>query len=427
ETRWRYLHIDEYQDTNMAQYELSKLLAAGHRNICVVGDSDQNIYGWRGANLRNIMNFEKDYPGAQVVLLEENYRSTQNILAAANEVIRKNTVRKDKTLFTKNKTGEKLGLFEAFDEEDEARFVAGKMAALKKAGVPYKKMAVLYRANFQSRAFEEALFARGIPYQVLGVRFFERKEVKDVLSYLRLVMGGESAIDVKRALQTPARGLGKVALVKILSKKEAELPPKGKEELTKWRMLIADLAARATTMPPSALVKETLRRSGLEGMLKDGTEEEKERLENMYELASIAARYDSLPAPEGLEQFLEDAALFSDQDSLKEGGEGAKLLTVHSAKGLEFSHVFVVGLEQDLFPHAKPLEHVEKEEAEEERRLFYVALTRAEEKLYLSFAMMRTIFGSKQVNEPSEFIFDIPPDLFEKETREEGGKVIYLE
>jgi len=426
--RFRYLHVDEYQDTNGAQYEFVKLLVGPDKNICVVGDSDQNIYGWRGANIKNILNFEKDYPGAEVVLLEENYRSTQNILGAANDIIRKNTVRKEKNLFTKNAVGEKIGLFEAFDEADEAQFVAGKIKKIVESGIPHDRIAVLYRANFQSRAFEEALFGEGIPYQVLGTKFFERKEVKDVLAYIRLSLEPGSLADLKRVINVPARGIGKVALAKILSGKEQELPKATLEKIVSWRKTVTAIGDFARTNPPSSVVKEVVKRTGLERLLREGTEEDQERLENIYELAAMAGRYDTLPKEQGIEQFLDDAALFSDQDAIKEKEGGVKLMTVHAAKGLEFSHVFVVGLEQDLFPHARMGEPKrEKEDEEEERRLFYVALTRAEQKLYLSFTSMRTVFGSRQVNVPSEFIFDISPDLLEKEERDFSGKVIYLE
>lgn len=424
---FQYIHIDEYQDTNAAQYEFSKLLVGEKKNICVVGDSDQNIYSFRGANIKNILNFEKDYPGATVVTLEENYRSTQNILEAANKVIKKNTERIDKTLFTNNETGEKIGLFEALDENDEADFVSGKIRALSEKGILYDRIAVLYRANFQSRVFEQALFDSGVPYQVLGTKFFERKEVKDILSYIRFALNKENLADLKRIINVPQRGIGKVGLAKILSGTEETLPAKTTEKITKWRALMQKIEDQSKITTPSLLVKYVVKHSGLEELLKNGTEEDKERLDNIYELATLASRYDKLPQGEGLEMFLEDAALFSDQDSLSEES-GVKLLTAHAAKGLEFSHVFIVGLEQDLFPHASAgEEHREKEDGEEERRLFYVALTRAEKKLYLSYAGMRAIFGSRQINAPSEFIFDIPADLLEQEQREGSGKIVYLD
>ena len=426
--RWHYIHVDEYQDTNTTQYELTKILAGTHNNICVVGDSDQNIYGWRGANIQNILNFEKDYPNTTVILLEENYRSTKNILASANQVIKKNKERIDKTLFTNKKVGEKLGLFEAYDEADEAQFVTSKIKSLTEMGVKTEKIAVLYRANFQSRVLEETLLSAKIPYQVLGVRFFERREVKDVLAYLRLALNPEGLSDLKRIINVPPRGIGKVGLLKILSGKEGALPDKTKEKLKDFNLFIKKIAESTKNEAPSAVIKKIIKESGIEKMLRAGTEEDKERLENAYELATLAVRYDALPRGEGIENLLEDAALFSSDEASEKGSTGVKLMTVHAAKGLEFSHVFITGLEQDLFPHIRLGEiGMSKEDSEEERRLFYVALTRAEEKLYLSYTMMRTKFGSRQINTPSEFIFDIPPELMEKEERAETGKAVYWE
>ncbi|MEK7582076.1 MAG: UvrD-helicase domain-containing protein [Patescibacteria group bacterium] len=427
--RWLYIHVDEYQDTNVAQYELTKILAEGHNNICVVGDSDQNIYGWRGANIQNILNFEHDYPNTTVILLEENYRSTKNILEVANHIIKKNTVRKDKTLFTNKKGGDNLGLFEAYDEADEAQFVTSKIQSLVEKGVLLEKIAVLYRANFQSRVFEEVLLSEKIPYQILGVRFFERKEVKDILGYLRLALNPESVSDLKRIINVPPRGIGKVGLLKIISGKEDDLLRGVKEKLKNLRAFLKKIEETAAHEAPSAVIKKIIKESGIEKLLREGTEEDKERLENAYELAALATRYDSLPQGEGIDKLLEDAALFSDDDTLdKKDGGGVKLMTVHAAKGLEFSHVFITGLEQDLFPHIRLGETgFSKEDSEEERRLFYVALTRAEEKLYLSYTIIRTKFGSRQINTPSEFIFDIPPELMEKEKRAERGKVVFIE
>ncbi|MEK7558443.1 MAG: UvrD-helicase domain-containing protein [Patescibacteria group bacterium] len=427
--RWLYIHVDEYQDTNTAQYLFTKILAEGHNNICVVGDSDQNIYGWRGANIQNILNFEHDYPNTTVILLEENYRSTKNILEAANYIIKKNTIRKDKTLFTNKKGGDKLGLFEAYDEVDEAQFVTSKIQSLAEKGIPGEKIAVLYRANFQSRVFEESLLSAKIPYQVLGVKFFERKEVKDILGYLRLALNSESASDLKRIINVPPRGIGKVGLLKIISGREMDLPQGAKEKLKNLRAFLKKIEEATAHEAPSMVIKKIIKESGIEKLLREGTEEDKERLENAYELSALASRYDALPQGEGIDKLLEDAALFSDDDtSGKKGNGGVKLMTVHAAKGLEFSHVFITGLEQDLFPHIRLGEvDMSKEDSEEERRLFYVALTRAEEKLYLSYTMMRTKFGSRQINTPSEFIFDIPPELMEKEERAEIGKIISLD
>ncbi|MEK7662315.1 MAG: UvrD-helicase domain-containing protein [Patescibacteria group bacterium] len=426
--RFRFIHIDEYQDTNEAQYELSKLLANEHKNICVVGDSDQNIYGWRGANMKNILNFERDYPGAEVVVLEENYRSSGNILEAANQIIKKNTIRKDKTLFTRKDSGERIGLFEAMDEADEANFVAGKIISLMGNGVKPERIAVLYRANFQSRVFEESLLGASIPYQVMGVRFFDRKEIKDALSYFRLAFNPESLPDMKRALNYPPRGIGKMSFLKIASGKTGELPRGTKEKFGQFKKFIDELSGAIPKEPPSRIVTKIIKESGMEKLLQGGTEEDKERLGNLYELAALAARYDTLPLGEGADKLLEDAALFAAEEVKAEDARGVKLMTVHAAKGLEFSHVFITGLEQDLFPHSRVNgTGATKEDEEEERRLFYVALTRAEKKLFLSYAAMRTVFGSRQVNTPSEFIFDMPPELLEQEKRENAGKVIHIE
>ncbi|MCK5027034.1 MAG: UvrD-helicase domain-containing protein, partial [Candidatus Pacebacteria bacterium] len=389
QNRWKYIHIDEYQDTNKAQYKLSKLLTDENKNICVVGDVDQNIYSWRGANIKNLLSFEKDYPDATTILLEQNYRSTQTILNVANQIIKKNKVRVDKNLFTKNKEGDKIALFDAFDEGDEARFVAHESKTLIDSGVEPNNIAVLYRANFQSRALEEAFLNQNIPYQVLGVKFFERKEVKDVLSYIQAALNPDSLYDIKRTINVPTRGIGKVTLARIFAKQEHELTPKMRERVTEFYTLLSDIQKKAETTKTSDLIKFVLKRSGVEEMLQNSTDEDQERLENLRELASLAIKYDILSPLEGVEKLLSDAALASDQDSLEKNQNAVKLMTVHAAKGLEFPYVFITGLEQDLFPHHKFDEVLSKEAQEEERRLFYVALTRAEEKLYLTLTSMR--------------------------------------
>ncbi|PIP73414.1 MAG: ATP-dependent DNA helicase PcrA [Candidatus Lloydbacteria bacterium CG22_combo_CG10-13_8_21_14_all_47_15] len=433
--RFMYIHIDEYQDTNVLQYNLSRLLAGERKNICVVGDLDQSIYSWRGADFRNILNFEKDYPDAPVVLLEENYRSTKTILAAANDVIKKNIERKEKNLYTNNKEGERIGLYEAFDEVDESRFIAEKIIELRDNGVKPDDIAILYRANFQSRALEEAMLSAHIPYQVLGVRFFERKEIKDILSYLRAAVNPQSITDLKRIINVPPRGIGKVSFAKIASGRADELPAKMRERFTALKTLLADIRARISEKQPSEAIRETVRLTGLEDTLKGGTDDERERLENIHELATLAVKYDALPPEEGIAALLSDAALASDQDSLDERTDkrnGVKLMTVHAAKGLEFEHVFVTGLEQDLFPHVNlGSPELDQAQREEERRLFYVALTRAKEKLHLSYAGLRTIFGSKQVNLPSEFLHDIDTAYLELEVPDappiERLKTIYFD
>lgn len=428
---WSHIHIDEYQDTNRVQYLIAKYLAEKDRNICVVGDIDQTIYSWRGADIKNILGFEKDYPDAKIIFLEENYRSTQTILTAANRVIAKNKFRKEKNLFTKNGEGEQIGLMEAYDENDEARFVALKSKELiENKRISPSEIAVLYRANFQGRALEEAMLRENIPYQVLGTRFFERREIKDVMSYLKASLNTESFSDMKRIVNVPPRGLGKVTILKIFSGQEATLPLATKRKVTDFRKLLVDIKEVALREKPSQTVKYILRSSGMEGSFKNGGSEEEERLENIRELVTYATKYDMFEKPEeGIEKFLEDAALASDQDELMKNKEAVKLMTVHSAKGLEFGYVFITGLEADLFPHQKrETSKNNNRDDEEERRLFYVALTRAKKKLYLSYASVRTIYGSKQVNVPSEFIFDIDDELVEKEEPfEGGGKIIYLD
>lgn len=413
---WRYVHIDEYQDTNRVQYEISKMLVGKENNICAVGDIDQNIYSWRGAELKNILAFENDYPDTLVITLEENYRSTKNILEAANAIIEKNKVRKKKNLFTSNDSGEKLSVSGSLDETGEAGFIADKAQELIRSGVPADEIAVLYRANFQSRVLEEAFMRRNIPYQLLGTRFFERKEVKDILSYLRAALEPESLADVKRVINTPARGIGKTTLVKIFGGPAKDLPAGAKLKLDNFRSLLKNIADFARSKRPSETIAFIIKESGLEEEWKKGGEEGEARLENAYELASFASRYDGLENEEGLLQFLTDAALQSDQDELKEEQKAVRLMTVHASKGLEFDVVFIAGLELGLFPHEKVSEeNLTPEEREEERRLFYVALTRARKKIFLSYAQLRTIFGRQQVNMPSEFIGDIPEHLIEEE------------
>jgi len=454
--KWEFVHIDEYQDTNEVQYLMSKLLVQNHKNITVVGDADQNIYSWRGANLKNILSFEKDYPEAKVVLLEQNYRSTKNILEAANVVIKKNKFRPDKNLFTDNAAGEKIGLYEALDENDEADFVATKILEVMdgstssnfsplypsksdglrhgqkiERGSALSEIAVLYRANFQSRALEEAMLRYNIPYQVLGVKFFERKEIKDTLAYLRASLNPSSLSDIKRIINFPTRGIGKATLAKIFSQDVEDLPIKMKIKIDNFYKILEEVKEKISTLKTSEVIKFVVKSSGIEYELSNGGEEEMERLENIKELATLALKYDNLVNGAGIERLLEDAALASDQDSLIERGEkkeikdAVKLMTVHASKGLEFKYVFVVGLEDGLFPHERHDEGTNMD-SEEERRLFYVAITRAREKLFLSFANFRTIFGSRNINAPSEFISDIPADLLEREGEQAGIKTIFI-
>lgn len=438
---WKYIHIDEYQDTNKVQYDIVRLLAEKHHNLCVVGDTDQNIYSWRGANLRNILNFEKDYPEAQVILLEENYRSSKNILTAADEVIKKNTARIHKTLTTSQGDGEKVNLFVSMNEADEAFHIARKAADLIKQGSSPTEIAVLYRTNFQSRVLEEAFLRENVPYQLLGTKFFERKEIKDAVSYIRAARNRDGLSDVKRIINEPKRGLGPAALIKIFAEQAHELAPGQARSYQTFVALLDAIESFSKNHPPSELVRFVIEKTGFYDLYKNGTEEDHERLENLEELVTYATKYD-LPTPnpspeeqEGsLQQMLEDIALQSDQDQLDDTNKqtGVKLMTIHSSKGLEFDYVFIGGLEQGLFPHDGFDEKKSVEDQEEERRLFYVALTRARKKLMLSYAMMRTIYGEQTFNEPSEFLADIPNEIIEREDGFGGAplkpiKTVYLD
>ena len=421
--KWEYIHVDEYQDTNRVQYDIAKMLAGKDANICAVGDIDQNIYSWRGANIKNILDFEKDYPEANVVILEENYRSTKTILEAANIVIEKNKLRREKNLFTNNKDGERIGVFHGFDEASEAEFIALKTKELINSKKEAEEIAVLYRANFQSRALEEAFIRNSVPYQLLGIRFFERKEVKDILSYLRLALNPESLSDLKRAISTPSRGIGKATIAKICLNDEGSLSNAMQKKIKVFRDIINEIGKRAEKEPPSKIIKFIIEASGLEEEWRNTkTDEGEARLENAYELLNFASKYDDLEPKEGILAFMAETALQSDQDEIKENAKSVRLMTIHASKGLEFDVVFVSGLEDGLFPHQRMTkEGISPEESEEERRLFYVALTRAREKIFLTYAETRTIFGRREVNIPSEFIFDIPEEYTEEENFGDSG------
>lgn len=429
--KWKYIHIDEYQDTNKVQYDTAKLLAGDEKNICVVGDIDQSIYSWRGADFKNIMRFEKDFPNLTTILLEKNYRSTKKILRAANQVIEKNTLRKEKNLYTENAEGEDISLFGAYDEGAEALYVTEKIGELIQGGVSPKEIAVLYRANFQSRILEEACLTNKIPYEVLGVRFFERMEVKNILSYLKYALSRDNINDLSRIINFPQRGIGKVGLAKILSGEINSLPQKTKIAYEDFQKLISKIEQNLNNKKLSEVIYEIFIDSGMKNFFEEDKIEGEDRTANIYELIVVAEKYDILPNEEAVETFLTDAALASDQDDMKEDRQNIKLMTVHAAKGLEFDYVFITGLEEGLFPHEKPDGGRKKlEESEEERRLFYVALTRARKKLYLTYASVRSMFGSRVINIPSSFIDDIAPEILASESREDGnfhGKVIYLE
>ena len=417
--RFQYIHVDEYQDTNEMEYRMVKLLAGEKKNICVVGDTDQNIYSWRGAKIKNMLHFEKDFPGARTVFLEQNYRSTARILDAANAIIIKNTVRLPKNLFTELGTGEKLVNFEGFSETDEAAFVARESAKLIASGIPAEEIAVLFRANFQSRVLEEAFLYADVPYRMIGTQFFERAEVKDIISYIRVALNRDSLADMKRTINKPKRGIGDASVAKIFAGMMDQLTPKTRKTFAQFEKTLDTIAEAAEAQYPSALIRFVLEQSGLREEYENEGEQGIERIENVGELATLASIYDTLPLGEGVMKFLEDAALRSDQDALKDSPEGVRLLTVHASKGLEFRVVFIVGLEEGLFPHERSARAAKTEDREEERRLFYVALTRAKERLFLTHAQTRMIFGSRNVALPSQFIFDIPNELIEQHSEME--------
>jgi DNA helicase-2/ATP-dependent DNA helicase PcrA len=427
--RFKYVHVDEYQDTNQSQYKMVKLLVGETKNICVVGDTDQNIYSWRGANLRNIMNFEHDFPGTHTVLLEENYRSTGNILRLANEAIAKNTVRKEKRLFTSKGEGDAIWVQPCWDEQSEAEFIARKAKELIESGIHPQNMAVLYRANFQSRVLEEAFLNEHVPYAVLGVRFFERKEIKDVLSYLRAAVNRSSLNDLKRVFETPKKGIGKSTIAKVFAGEPLSGTVAAKVQAV--FTFLDTLEGLIQTENLSSVLQKIIVDSGIEKELLLGGADDLERLENIRELVTLTVKYDDKLASQVLPTFLEETSLQSDQDEDTEDKGGVRLMTIHASKGLEFDTVFITGLEHDLFPHKNiGNRNRSKEEEEEERRLFYVAVTRARKKLFLSYAELRTIYGQKQINAPSIFLEDIPDeirehgDLYYKERG--GGTVVYL-
>ena len=427
--RFTYVHIDEYQDTNRVQYEIARLIVGERANLCVVGDVDQNIYSWRGADIKNILQFERHFPSTKIIMLEENYRSTQTIITASNDIIEKNINRPLKTVFTKNHEGELISLYAAMGGQEEAEHVALTAKGLVKNGANPSDIAVLFRTNFQSRALEEAFINYDIPYQMLGTKFFDRREVKDVLAFLRYALNPSGTGDLVRIINTPARGIGKVTVLKIVEGKMADLPAKTHEKVSAFFNLIEEIANFAKEHPVHETLAFIMKRTGMEDEFKTGGEEGLERLENVRELVSLGTKYAEYEPEEAIEHLLEDSALGSDQDELKDKEEfdAVRLMTIHSSKGLEFPYVFITGLEEGLFPHERLGD--ERTDEEEERRLFYVALTRAKKKVFLSYAHIRTIFGTQRVNAPSSFLSDIRSELLESDNPAESGyeRTVYLD
>ena len=434
--RFDYLLVDEYQDTNHAQYLLTKFLAAKHRNICVVGDADQSIYGWRGADIQNILDFEKDYPDAKVIKLEQNYRSTQIILDAANAVIENNTGRKPKNLWTENKSGADIIYFQAVDERDEARFVIEQLQNLQRTeNKKLGDMAILYRTNTQSRIFEEMLIKSGISYNMVGgLKFYERKEIKDIIAYLRVIFNPADSLSLLRIINVPKRGIGDASLAKIQSYAAANnvslfeavsnaaaidgLSSRFVSKLDDLAGIIFELMNLASEAPVEDLIDRVLRDTGyLEELENERTPQAQSRIDNLHELISVAQEFAASEEENNLENFLAHVALVSDIDDTELGEDAITLMTLHSSKGLEFPVVFLVGMEEGLFPHARTL--MDETEIEEERRLCYVGITRAKEKLFLSSTKMRTIYGNTVTYPPSRFLQEIPAHLVKTIKRQE--------
>lgn len=434
--RFDYLLVDEYQDTNHAQYLLTKFLAAKHRNICVVGDADQSIYGWRGADIQNILDFEKDYPDAKVIKLEQNYRSTQIILDAANAVIENNTGRKPKNLWTENKSGADIIYFQAVDERDEARFVIEQLQNLQRTeNKKLGDMAILYRTNTQSRIFEEMLIKSGISYNMVGgLKFYERKEIKDIIAYLRVIFNPADSLSLLRIINVPKRGIGDASLAKIQAYAAANnvslfeavsnaaaidgLSSRFVSKLDDLAGIIFELMNLAGEAPVEDLIDRVLRDTGyLEELENERTPQAQSRIDNLHELISVAQEFAASEEENNLENFLAHVALVSDIDDTELGEDAITLMTLHSSKGLEFPVVFLVGMEEGLFPHARTL--MDETEIEEERRLCYVGITRAKEKLFLSSTKMRTIYGNTVTYPPSRFLQEIPARLVKTIKRQE--------
>jgi DNA helicase-2/ATP-dependent DNA helicase PcrA len=428
---FRHVLVDEYQDTNHAQYVLVTLLGKEHRNVCVVGDDDQSIYSWRGADVRNILDFEKDFPEATTIKLEQNYRSSETILAAANQVIHNNRDRKSKDLWSDLGAGDKVRIVEVEDEHSEARFVAGEISRLEQAGFNAGDIAVFYRVNAQSRVLEDILVRYGIAYRVIGgTKFYERAEIKDAMAYLLTINNPSDSVSLTRIINTPKRGLGKAAVAALTRFAEAEgvsmleatgraediadLRPAAVKSLNAFHGMMEELAEQAANAPVAQTLEAVLKASGfLEALGAERTIEAEGRVENLQELVGVATEYDNR-APEGsLSEFLQEISLYTDTDKLAELAEMVTLMTLHNAKGLEFPVVFIIGAEEGIFPHSRS---IEEQNLEEERRLCYVGMTRAMKKLHFSYATTRNLYGARNYNMASRFLGEIDDDLVEKES-----------
>lgn len=424
--QWPYILVDEAHDTNHSQYVLINLLAQKYKNIWVIADPDQSIYSWRGADFRNILNFEKDYPESKTIVLEQNYRSTKNILEASHHLITKNTERKEKKLWTDNPEGALVNINEVTNEEEEGVFLTAEIDNLINEGYSLKDMAILYRANAQSRAIEEAFLKASMPYKIIGtVRFYNRKEVKDILAYCKLITNPEDLISLQRIINTPPRRLAKfikqpeTELVRSLITGNQELKTientaistANQKNLQIFMKLISSLRTDSQKLTLTELINQIIKETDYEKYIRDGKEEGERQWENIQEILTVAEKYNNFQPPMGLEKFLEETTLLSSTDEINNDSGLINLMTIHCAKGLEFPIVFIVGCEDGVFPHARGL--FDPRQMEEERRLCYVALTRAKEKAYMTFARQRKIFGQTTMNPPSRFILELPEHLVE--------------
>ena len=435
--RYRWILVDEYQDTNPIQYRLVRLLAGARKNLCVVGDDDQSIYRWRGADIRNILDFEKDFPGVKVVKLEQNYRSSSNILTAAGKVVEKNRGRKSKILWTENPGGERIVYRRLEDEREEARFVCREIGRHVRRGGSIRDVAVFYRTNAQSRVVEDAMVAEGIPYRMVGgMRFYERMEIKDILAYLKALDNPADEVALKRIINTPPRGIGQATVDKIAelagqkgilfydalaeAGKGGLLAPGPRGKVAGFVEMLGSFKTAVETASLAELASRIIKETGYAERLKgERSDEADDRLANLQELLAALEEFELSSEEHTLSAFLEQVALVSDLERGENGPEATTLMTLHSAKGLEFPLVFMIGMEERLFPHVRALE--DREQMEEERRLCYVGMTRARDRLYLANARRRRIFGQNQYNQPSRFIADIPSEFLDMEAEYQPG------
>jgi DNA helicase-2/ATP-dependent DNA helicase PcrA len=453
--QYQHVMVDEFQDTNMVQYELTRIIAAGHRNLFVVGDLDQGIYSWRGADYRNVLRFREDYPDHRLIRLSQNYRSTETILAAAKHVIRKNQNRIENDLFTERGQGTRVRVVEAYNEREEASFVADEIQRLGREGFGLGDIAIMYRTNAQSRLPEEVFITHSLPYVLVrGTSFYQRKEIKDALAYLRLLHNPEDSVSLERVINVPPRAIGAKtiadlyrwafdlgttpwqAIQQLVADEEVnqaetgedtvpapglQAPFRGKarKALVEFGQLLTMLTSAKKKLSLPELYELTLARSGYKNFIKDNTPEGDDRWENLEELHRVTTEFGSLEADESLPLFLERVALVSDVDALTEDSQRVSLLTLHTAKGLEFPVVFMIGMEEGIFPHSRSLS--DPEQMEEERRLAYVGLTRAKDRLYLIRAFRRSSYGFEELTIPSRFLADIPADLLDESDRRQRG------